>query len=920
MVFVVLFSLIGEIHGQGVKHLPRYYISRIEGYVNANAWNSAKREIDSGLEDYPDDPDLRYYNGRYYYVIGDMKEARYNLVRATQENDQHFRAKRILVDVEDNLGHYSSSICYINELLEFQPYDRDLWRRKIGLYRKLGNDVEADAALERLSHIYPNDSVVVADVRRRNHENWDNVLKKSSLSDAADNLERWIDQDPMVLEYYIELVSVYERMGEFEKAIGAANRGLLHFPNDPDLIKKAAGIMSDLGLYAQALNFVRSKQYGSTAYNSLLYEAANDARMHDPYEANGRLYMSTRNAEALSYLINTAVTRGYYDDALYYINESMKIHGRTPSLLMKLYTVERQAGNDKRCVQILNELYEMNPNDEELVGTYSNMMIQLAEYDFAEQQWQDAYEHLDKVLELISDVDEAWPAVVSQQIIVLGHLNRLSDARQLYSRSSWRSPENRARFASAYEEIVAVRLKGLIEEEEYVQAFNEAQSLLEVKTDSEVALRCLINMSQTLKYDDLFHMYAELGYELYPTIPYFIVKQAISLQEQGKNTEALELLNPRNNTDEFLSSQLRVAYSGVSQEWAIELMKNHMPDIAMDVIDTALVYDPTNRETLYTKGLVYEALKDYARAYEYQIRYYMPTNAEQEEFIEHMRYLYFRGLKNRIDASFTFAFFDNHDETLASIAHLYSLASISYSRIERYNTYTGQVSYKGIDGYHDNKTDEPGGVGLEFMAQWEHEFSSDWSGMVNTSVSTQYFNKFGLNVSASYAAPHEWTHTLRLGYRRTPPTYLYLGGSNFGLVAKDNFNVFILSPSVLKSWERISLTVSTDFTTMASSLYYNVGLKGKFLINNDNTSAITLFSGFGSFPELSFFEQTALRNFSHTNAMVGFDVQYLCTRQLCLGLTGTWNTCYNPYRKKDGTWVDSYRNIYALSLQAHIAF
>ena len=467
---------------------------------------------------------------------------------------------------------------------------------------------------------------------------------------------------------------------------------------------------------------------------------------------------------------------------------------------------------------------------------------------------------------------------------------------------------------------MAIHLKGLIEEEEYLQAFKEAQSLLEVKTDSEVALRCLINMSQTLKYDDQFHMYAELGYEMYPNVPYFIVKQAISLQEQGKNNEALALLNPGNNSDEFLSSQLRVAYSGVSQEWALELVKNRMPDIAMAVLDTALVYDPNNRETLYTKGLVYEALKDYAKAYEYQIRYYIPNNAEQEDYIEHMRYLYFRGLKNRIDASFTFAFFDNHDETLAAIAHLYSLASISYSRLEKYNTYTGQVNYKGIDGYHDNTDDEPGGVGLEFMAQWEHEFDSEWSGMVNASVSTRYFNKFGFNVSASYAAPHEWTHTLRLGYRRTPPTYLFLGGSKYGLTAKDEFNIFILSPSVLKSWERISLTLSTDFTAMASSLYYNVGVKGKFLINNDNTSAITLFSGFGSFPELTFFEQTALRNFSHTNAMVGFDFQYLCTRQLCLGVTGTWNTCYSPYRKKNGTWVDSYRNIYALSLQAHIAF
>ena len=919
--FIMLFSFTEGIHAaREIKHLPRYYIYRIEGYVNSNAWNSAKREIDSGLEDYPDDPDLRYYNGRYYYVIGDMNEARYNLIRATQANDQHYRAKRILVDIEDNLEHYSSAICYINELLEFQPYDRDLWRRKIGLYRKLGNDVEADAALERLAHIYPNDSLVLSDVRRRNYENWDNIIKKSSLSEAADNLERWIDKDPNQREYYLELASVYERMGEFEKAIGAANRGLERFPNDPDLINKVAGIMSELGLYAQALTFVKNKRTGNYAYNTLLYDVANDARMNDPYESNGRLYTATHDRDALNYLINTSLTRGYYDDARFYINEAIKRDGRTPALLMKLYTAEKQSGNEKASSRILNELYEMNPEDEELVETYTIMMMKLADNDFITQQWDEAYIHLDRLLELLPDTADAWPSVVSRQIMVLGHLNRLTEARRLYVQSARRSPANRQRFASAYEDIIAVRLKYLIEEEEYVKAYNEAEALLEVVPGSEVALRCLINMSQTLKYDDKFHMYAEMGYELYPDSPYFIVKQAISLQEQGMNSEALALLNPRKNSDEFANPQLTAAYSGVSQEWATHLMENKMPDIAMQVIDSALIYDSNNRELLYTKGLAYESLKMYEMAYKYQMRYYEPSNAEQEDFIQHMRFLAFRSFRNRVDASYTHAFFDTHSESLATIGHLYSVASLSYSRITERNTYTGQISYKGIDGYHEDGENESGGIGLEFMAQWEHEFGDNWTGMANIAASTRFFNKYSANLSVSYAAPENWTPSLRLGYRRTPPTYLYLGGNYYGMSTKDEFNIYILTPSVIKSWERISLTASTDLTLMVNSLYYNVGLKGKFLFNNDNISSITLLTGFGSFPELTFFEQTALRDLSHTNAMVGFDIQYLCSRQLCLGLTGTWNTCYNPYRMKDGSWVDSYRNIYALTLQAHIAF
>ncbi|MGX8690008.1 MAG: hypothetical protein ACSW76_05110 [Bacteroidaceae bacterium] len=917
---MLLFIPVVAVYAQEVKYSPRYYANRANGYVNSGAWNNAKREIDAGLEHFPDDPELRYLNGSYYHVIGDLKEARYNLVRAVQEDDQLFKAKRILVDVEEQLGHYSSAICYINELLEFQPYDRDLWRRKIAFYRRLGNDIEADASLERLSHIYPNDTLVVNDVRRRNQENWDNVLRKSSLSEAADNLEQWIDKDPRVRDYYIELISVYSKMGEYERAIGVANRGLVYFPDDRELINKSAGIMTDLGLYTQALSFVKSRNTSNDTYNYLLGEVATDARMHDPYEANGRLYETTHDRDALNYLLNTAITRGYFDDARYYIDEKMKMDGRTPNLLMKLYTLEKRSGNERRSLRILNELYELNPTDDELTDTYTELMLQLVTNDFITEQWEDARIHLDKILLLLPEDADEWPSVVSRQITVLGHLKRFQEARVLYNESSAFSPDNRKRFASAYEEAATVHLKQLMDDERYPEALKEALEMLEVVPESEVALRCVINMSQTLKKDDMFHEYAAKGYETYPDVPYFIVKQAISLQDQGKEANALAVLRPYDSSDEYMNNQLAAAYSGISQQWAMELMKERMPDIAMQIVDSALVHDENNRELLYTKGLAYESLKQYDKACEYQQRYYEPSNSEQEEFMEHIRFLSFRGFRNRIDATYTHGLYDTRYETLASTGHLYSIGSVSYSRLSSRNTFTAQISYKGIDGFHDNQSDESGGIGLELMGQWEHEISSRWSGMMNVAMSTRYFNKYGANLSLSYSMPHDWTPSLRIGYRRTPPTYIFLAGGNNQLFTQDEFNIFILTPSVVKSWERISLTAGTDLTSLSGDLFYNVSLKGKFLINNDNISSVSLVCGFGSFPELSFFEQTALRDVSHTNAMLGFDIQYLLTHNLCLGLTGSWNTCYNPYRLADGSLADSYRNIFSLAIQAHIAF
>lgn len=902
-------------------HKASYYVSRAESFIHSNSWTAAKREINNGLEEWPDDADLRYLNGRYYYVTGHMNEARYNLIRAIQTNDQHYKAKRVMVDVEDASKHYSSAICYINELLEFQPYDRDLWRRKISLYRKIHNNVEADAALERLARIYPNDSLVRSDLTNLHRRSVDKLVRKSSAEQAALELEKWLETDPDNLSYYLELMGIYHRMGENDRAIGVGNRGLARFPNNAELTNKIIGIHAEMGNYSQALRMAQ-KNSSSSIYTNILREAAADARTRDPYEMNGKLYAKTHDREALNYLLNTSLTRGYYDDARAYLTDAMQRQGRTTPLLMKLYTLEKRVGNENAMRRVLQELYQNNPNDEELKALYADMMLQMGITDMAQQQWADANEHLQRAIELMPVSHESWPAAVSMRIYCLARMNRFDDAKELFQKAAEMDFANRNRYASAYEEMVANRLHTLVEEENYGEALAVAQDLLEAVPESEAALRCCINMSQTLKRNDLFQKYAEMGYERFPNSPYFVIKQAVSLRHQGRNAEALALVNPgRRKEGEYESPQYIAAHSGITGEWATELLKQHMPETAMQIIDTALVYDPANKELLYMRGLASEHLKDWGTAYDYQKRYYEPSNAELQEYYEHMRYLGFRALKNRVDASYTQAFYDDHAENMSTRAHLYSIASVSYSRMEKENTYTGQISYKGIDGYHNGKDAEAGGVGLEFMAQWEHTFNHRWSGMANLAYSTKFFNKIGANVSASYAMDKGWTPSLRLGYRRTPKTYLYMGnGDGTTEVTNDEFSLILFTPSVEKSWERIKAFLNADVTFMKSSLYYNIGIKGKLFFNNDNISSVSLLAGFGSFPELTFFEQTALRNVSHTNAMVGFDVQYLLTRHLYLGLQGNWNTCYSPYTDGDGILNDSYRNIYSLTFQLHMAF
>lgn len=906
-----------------IEHNARYFASRAQNYEDAGAWDAAKREIDEGLLLYPNDPDLRYLNGRYYYRSqGDLRQARYNLIKAIQENDQHYFAKRTLVDVEDDSKHYSSAICYINELLEFQPYDRDLWRRKIALYRKIGQKAEADNALERLAQIYPNDSVVIKELHAVKTETWNARLNSyTSPEKAASDLETLLVSEPYELSYYLELIKHYTNMGEYERAINTATRGLNYLRGNSQLIKKAVALMGEKGEYTRAMAFL--KQHNSTGqlYNYFMKLAADEARWNDPYEANGRLYATTKDSNALTYLINTSIVRGYYPDAKEYLHEGYRKYGRTASLLMKEYSLEKRFGNEQACLKLLEELYTLTPNDPEIVDDYTDMIIALANHDMQTEQWIDANARLNKVLSILSPNSEQWPGVISKKIIVLGHLNRLLEAREVYLDASEKMPQYRDRFAYAYEELIAVRLKKLIDNEEYELALKEAEDLLETVPGSEAALRTCINMSQTLGKKELFYLYASEGYRQFPDSPYFIIKKATSLDEQGKMEEALMLLNPDQYMhDEYLNPQILNAYSGMTGEYVMILLKHHKAKEAMTWIDRALTYDSDNKELLYMKGLAYEQLKEYDKAYHYLTKYYNPTNAEQEEWEEQMRYMKWRSFKNHMDFSYLGAFFNSYNDELSTIGHMYSIATLTYSHLFPKHTIAAQVSYKGIDGSYDETGYIEGGGGVEFLGQWDWTINHRWSMMLSGSYATRFFNKAGGNLGFYLNCGHGWTAGLKAGYRRTAPTYVYKNGVTPEYFDYKRYNLYMLTPSVEKAWNRIRTSATADLVGMREGLYYNVGLKGKLFINEDNVSAVSILAGFGTFPELNFFDQTALSSISHSNASIGAEFIYLFTKHMSFSVNFNWNTDYNPKQVNDGSFINSYRNIFSLFVGIQTAF
>lgn len=887
------------------------------------SWKKVEKRIKENIQKYPDNPELNYLYGLYfYYGAKNIKNARYRFVRAIQADDQHDKAKKMMIAVEDALGNYSSAICYVNEILEAQPYDKGLWERKISLLRKMNNHVEANEIQERMARIFPEDKALEKKVLAISQDKWAKLSKRDRQTELARDMELWIEADPTKYSNYRDLTSVYQNLGEYDKAIETAKRGLgkasMTSVQRDSLLRKSIGLMTEQGLYNEAISLGKHYHAESIAYQGI----ADYARLHDAYEANAKLYDKTKNRDALRYLVNTSVSRGYYDDALTYIKN---LYGNdSTELLKQQYGLEMRMGHDQAAQSALLKLYRRNPGDPKLREEYIDAFQRLSNSDVANAQWRDAENDLQELYSLLKETTqhEYWPSMMVRRMMTYSHLQRYNKVKETYHEACSKRPSEQPLFASAYEDIVLLRLKAYEEEECYDSALVVAEHLLTEVPTSTTAMRHCINMSQTLKKDSLFFQYAKKGYEIQRDEPYFITKYATALSQRRQYDQALELLEKHCKGKSYINPTIINTHSGITLELLSDttMQVTRDKDALSDYVNRALQYDPTNKELLYYLGVACEKNHQWGTAHYYQSRYQQPGNAEQREYYQHMDYLQFRSFKERVDISYTHALYDTRQDNLASTGHLYSIATVTYAHLDGKNTYTGQVSYKGIDGYHDNSEHETGGAGLELMAQWDRQFTDRLSGWVSGSWSNRFFNKFGLNVAASYAFDNGWTPSLRLGYRRTPETYLYLSGNNRNNVENKQYNLFMVMPSVEKVWERIRTTLTTDLAMMESGFYYNIGLKGKLFFNDDNISSVSLITGFGSFPELTFFEQTALRNVSHTNSMIGFDVQVLCSSRLYVGLSGSWNTCYNPYWDANGTLTDSYRNIYSITAQLHVAF
>src|SRR5690606_37404825 len=164
-------------------------VTQINQFYADGSWEKGKDLAYENLKKYPKDSDLKMLIGKYHLHHKDYDKARLELNRSIRFNQENVDSRHLLVTVETETGRYSSAICYVNELLEVNPYWKGLWRKKIGLYRMQGNAIEADRLQKRINQIFPNDSVLKSDYRYQ-LEVQANANRKSGDMDKAIQLSK----------------------------------------------------------------------------------------------------------------------------------------------------------------------------------------------------------------------------------------------------------------------------------------------------------------------------------------------------------------------------------------------------------------------------------------------------------------------------------------------------------------------------------------------------------------------------------------------------------------------------------------------------------------------------------------------------------------------------------------------------------
>lgn len=397
------------------------YGDTIRQRMRENRWDEAKQMLEVAEIKWGSTSSFMVLNGRYYYHLDSINEARRCWLQALKEDPSEIEALEYLVRLEEQEGNYTTAIVHVNDLLAFNPYNIPLWRKKIQLYRLTGNNQHADKLLARLASIYPENEQVQKDVAYQKELEILEARKRGDEQKVQAHLSSLIQTQPQERStHYFELANSLIKEGKLREADEVCAKGVNQTRGSRLLIRKRISLLQEQARYSEAESYLNEciRLYDAQDLDSIRTQLQRDMAEYtagqEAYTRYAQLYGKQQSDEALDWLIRTSMQRGYWDDAQYYIAQARKQRGDDDELLGKAYIVEQRMGNQRAANKLLEQRFAHNSADGEVRELIAEKRLREATDLMQEEHYGEAIPLLQQADTLTTD--EELQAVIARRL------------------------------------------------------------------------------------------------------------------------------------------------------------------------------------------------------------------------------------------------------------------------------------------------------------------------------------------------------------------------------------------------------------------------------------------------------------------------------------------------------------------------
>lgn len=218
---------------------------------------------------------------------------------------------------------------------------------------------------------------------------------------------------------------------------------------------------------------------------------------YDAYLMYQKMFAQSHNKESFNFIVNTALSRGYYYDAIDFIQEYKK-HTKsvTADVLYKEYTAYKRLGNNDKSVAILEQINRLSPNsgiEDETCEAYYKQATSL----ISEQEYKQATEKLEYVIKESSDtllIQSATKRLYTCYMEMKDYDKALQIADDDNKRIGILVIQGKYEQALSlvgndsitYSEIIVPYIKNLVQERKYQTALSQCDEALKYVHDKEI--------------------------------------------------------------------------------------------------------------------------------------------------------------------------------------------------------------------------------------------------------------------------------------------------------------------------------------------------------------------------------------------------------------------------------------------------